>query len=245
MNQELHTVGVEEAQQHHAQGCASDDTAIRNPSDQMDENVAAEHYDDKIDAKRSQEVLEAQQGVPSAAEHTADAFTRPADILPQVDLNGKLQAIKNRLEVMDHESNPNSEIERGMLLELGKLTETLLVNRVVMSEKLRQHILLHINDSRRLNLQAEIMQVSTDSRPMEQQWVTLKEIYHRDFVVAAAKAAAAAKAKAVAAQKAQTEHDIGLLKDQIAVLQKQLDAIRARRKQMSVDAEEQRRILRR
>ncbi|KAF9572693.1 hypothetical protein EC968_009594 [Mortierella alpina] len=221
---ETHAVGVEEAQQYHEQVNPSEDAPIRNPSDQMDENVVAEHFDDRIDSKGSQEVPKAQQDVPSTAEHTVEAFTKPADILPEVDLNGELQAIKTRLE-------------------LGKLTETLLVNRVVMSEKLRQHILLHINDSRRLNLQAEIMQVSTDSRPMEHQWITLKDIYHRDFVVAAAKAAAAAKAKAVAEQKAQTEQDIALLKGQIAVLQKQLDAIRARRKQMSVDAEEQRRLL--
>ena len=36
---------------------------------------------------------------------------------------------------------------------------------------------------------------------MEQQWIALKEIYHRDFVVAAAKVAAAAAAKATAEQK--------------------------------------------
>ncbi|KAF9280631.1 hypothetical protein BGZ68_007113 [Mortierella alpina] len=242
----MHAVGVEEAQLLHVQGRTSDDNPIRNPGDQMSENVDAKHYDDKIDEERSQETSGPQKDVSPTVEHAADEFTRPADILPQVDLNGELQAIKNRLEVMEHsEGNPNAEVERGMLLELGRLTETLLVNRVVMSEKVRQHILLHVNDSRRLNLQTEIMQVATDSRPMEQQWIALKEVYHRDFVVAAAKAAAAAKAKAVAEQKAQTEHDIGLLRGQIAVLQKQLDAIRGRRKQMSVDAEEQRRIMRR
>ncbi|CAO3569186.1 unnamed protein product [Mortierella alpina] len=244
MNQDIHAVGVEEAQQYHTQGHASDEAPIRNPSDQAQENVVAEHYNDKIDAERSQEDFE-QQDVPSTADQTADVFTRPADILPQVDLSRELQAIKNRLEILNHEGNPSSETERGALLELGKLTETLLMSRVALGEKLRQHILLHINDSRRLNLQNEIMQVATDSRPMEQQWITLREIYHRDYVVAAAKAAAAAKAKAVAEQKAQTEHDIELLKGQVAALQKQLDAIRARRKQMSADAEEQRRIMRR
>ncbi|KAF9947094.1 hypothetical protein BGZ72_010883 [Mortierella alpina] len=242
---ETHAIGVEEAHHHHAHGRATDDIPIRNPDDQVNEGVDAEYKDEKIAADKPQEVLEVQTEAPSAAEHTTDAFTRPADILPQVDLNGELQAIKNRLEIIDNEGNPNSESERRMLMEQGKLTETLLVNRVVMSEKLRQHILLHINDNRRLNLQAEIVQVSTDSRLMEQQWIALKEIYHRDFVVAAAKAAAAAAAKATAEQKAQTEHDIGLLRGQIAVLQKQLDAIRARRKQMSVDAEEQRRLMRR
>ncbi len=67
----------------------------------MNASVDAEHYDDKIDAGRSQEVSEVRKDVSSPVEHTTDAFTRPADILPQVDLNGELQAIKNRLEVMD------------------------------------------------------------------------------------------------------------------------------------------------
>lgn len=45
-------------------------------------------------------------------------------------------------------------------------------------------------------MQNEVVQLTTECRAMEHQWRIGKESYHRDYVVAAAKAAAAAAAKA-------------------------------------------------
>ncbi|KAG0369695.1 hypothetical protein BGZ54_009185 [Gamsiella multidivaricata] len=97
----------------------------------------------------------------------------------------------------------------------------------------------------RPSLQAELGQLSDDTKSMEYQWSTFMAAYHRDFVVIAAAAAAKAKALADAELKAQLEHDIKILKDQITDLQRQMDAVAARRKQMLADAEEQSKIARR
>ncbi|KAG0281563.1 hypothetical protein BGZ95_002371 [Linnemannia exigua] len=164
-------------------------------------------------------------------EFSAEALIRPVAALMQLDLAGELIYFKDRLADLQYDQ-PGLEQERNALLELERSTEGLMTSRKVLTEKQRQLLLLHINDSRRPNLQAEVLQLTTECRSMEHQWRTGKEAYHRDYVVAAAKAAAAAAAKANAELKAKTEKEIGILKGQIANLQRQLDAVAARRSQM-------------
>ncbi|KAF9123165.1 hypothetical protein BGW39_009213 [Mortierella sp. 14UC] len=164
-------------------------------------------------------------------EFSAEALIRPVAALMQLDLAGELIYFKDRFADLQH-GQPGFEQERVALLELERSTEALMDSRKVLTEKQRQLLLLHINDSRRPNLQAEVIQLTTECRSMEHQWRTGKEAYHRDYVVAAAKAAAAAAAKANAELKAKTEKEIDILKGQIANLQRQLDAVAARRAQM-------------
>ncbi|KAF9958418.1 hypothetical protein BGZ72_000406 [Mortierella alpina] len=78
-----------------------------------------------------------------------------------------------------------------------------------------------------------------DSDAKEHQWSATKEVYHREFgaITEDATIAPLTEGKAKAAQ------DIKQLQDQIASLQKQLDAVSIRRKQMAADAEEQHRRL--
>ncbi|KAG0313133.1 hypothetical protein BGZ97_010505, partial [Linnemannia gamsii] len=167
----------------------------------------------------------------SEPEFSAEALIRPVAALMQLDLAGELIYFRDRFADLQS-GQPNFEQERSALLELERSTEALTTSRKVLTEKQRQLLLLHINDSRRPNLQTEVVQLTTECRAMEQQWRSWKETYHRDYVVAAAKAAAAAAAKANAELKAQTEKDIAVLKGQIANLQRQLDAVAARRSQM-------------
>ncbi|KAF9929396.1 hypothetical protein FBU30_001600 [Linnemannia zychae] len=164
-------------------------------------------------------------------EFSAEALIRPVAALMQLDLAGELIYFRDRIADLQ-EGQLNLELERNALLELERLTEALSNLRKVLTEKQRQLLLLHINDSHRPALQAEVVQLTTECRSMEYQWRTAKETYHRDFVVAAAKAAAEAAAKANAELKAKTENEITVLKTQIASLQRQLDAVAARRAQM-------------
>ncbi|KAG0298247.1 hypothetical protein BGZ96_001213 [Linnemannia gamsii] len=168
---------------------------------------------------------------PSEPEFSAEELIRPVAALMQLDLAGELIYFRDRFADLQH-GQPTFEQERSVLLELERSTEALMTSRKMLTEKQRQLLLLHINDSRRPNLQTEVLQLTTECRAMEQQWRSGKETYHRDYVVAAAKAAAAAAAKANAELKAQTEKDISILKGQIANLQRQLDAVTARRSQM-------------
>ncbi|KAG0202485.1 hypothetical protein BGX28_005006 [Mortierella sp. GBA30] len=117
--------------------------------DDPDEQLPQEN---DAEVQEGEEVADDQQEESSSAtEIQTVPFTRPAEILPQVDLDAELRAIKNRLEALAHP-----------------------------------------------NLQIEIMQLSTESKLMEQQWIIIKDVYHREYVVAAAVAAAAAAAKAKA-----------------------------------------------
>ncbi|KAF9179396.1 hypothetical protein BGZ51_006943 [Haplosporangium sp. Z 767] len=176
-----------------------------------------------------EEQQEPEQGSLSASNSSSETFTRLVEIVPQQDLIDDLYAFQTRL------SN----------LPLERLTDQLITSRKVLSEKQRQLILLHINDSGRPNIQAEVQQLMETCRNMEQQWITDRETYYRDYVLAAAAAAADKAAKARAELKAKTMQEIRLLQDQIAALQRQLEAVAARRKQMYADAQEQDRIMRR
>ncbi|KAF8939528.1 hypothetical protein BGZ47_008133 [Haplosporangium gracile] len=126
---------------------------------------------------------------------SAEALIRPVAALIQLDLAGELIYFRDRFADLQ-QGQPGFKQERSALLELERSTEALLTSRKALTEKQRQLVLLHINDGRRPNLQAEVVQLTTECRAMEHQWRIGKETYHREYVVAAAKAAAAAAAKA-------------------------------------------------
>ncbi|KAG0259430.1 hypothetical protein BG011_002642 [Mortierella polycephala] len=186
------------------------------------------YTEEEHEEERQQETE--QDSLPTS-DTSSETFTRLVEIVPQQDL------------VDDLHGEPGFENERAVLSALERLTDQLITSRKALSEKQRQLIVLHINDSRRI--QAEVQQLLETCRNMEQQWITDREAYYRDYVLAAAAAAADRAAKARAELKAKTEQEIRLLQDQIANLQRQLDAVAARRKQMYADAQEQDRIMRR
>ncbi|KAF8928278.1 hypothetical protein BGZ58_009767 [Dissophora ornata] len=115
----------------------------------------------------------------------SDSSTESMDTLHNVDLNGELEKIKQRLQIL---AGPN--------------------------------------------LQAELAQLSENRKLMAEQWSTDMDAYYREFVVAAAAAAVEAAAKANAELRAKLEHDIRILNGQIANLQRQMDAVAARRRRM-------------
>ncbi|KAF9359850.1 hypothetical protein BGX26_011227 [Mortierella sp. AD094] len=186
-----------------------------------------------------------QHYVQSIPDSPAEEIIRLVDTIPHVDLAGELEKIKARLAVLVGNSQLDMDSEIAALLELEKSTETLIISRKTISEKQRQFILLHINDGRRPSLQAELIQLINENKVVQHQWSVSMEVYHQDYVVAAAAAAAEAAAKANAELKATLENDVKILKSQIANLQRQLDAVASRRRQMLADAEEQHKIMRR
>ncbi|KAF9107357.1 hypothetical protein BGX29_006565 [Mortierella sp. GBA35] len=212
--------GVEEDQ-----GSTEDYDSDQEQGEQQDRDNVGQN-----DATKSGHQYPQQQQQPEY-EISAEELIRPVAALMQLDLEGELIYFRDRLAGLQH-GQPDVEKERIALLELEKSTEALMNSRKVLSDKQRQLLLLHINDSRRPNLQAEVALLTTESRSMEHQWRTGKEVYHQDYVVAAAAAAAAAAAKANAELRAQTEKDIVVLREQIANLQRQLDAVAARRANM-------------
>ncbi|KAI7828582.1 hypothetical protein BC939DRAFT_443325 [Gamsiella multidivaricata] len=193
-----------------------------------------------------QPIPEEEEEEGAVAESPIDGLSKPMEFLLQVDLGNELEKIKEWLSVLSSGGRKLEYVnEIANLRELENFTQALIELHRMVNEKYRQLTLLHINDSRRPSLQAELGQLSDDTKSMEYQWSTFMAAYHRDFVVIAAAAAAKAKALADAELKAQLEHDIKILKDQITDLQRQMDAVAARRKQMLADAEEQSKIARR
>ncbi|KAI8604180.1 hypothetical protein EDD21DRAFT_402236, partial [Dissophora ornata] len=162
----------------------------------------------------------------------SDSSTESMDTLHNVDLNGELEKIKQRLQILAGDAQTSSVSEKAALLELEQSTEALILSRRMMNERQHQLILLHITDSKRPNLQAELAQLSENRKLMAEQWSTDMDAYYREFVVAAAAAAVEAAAKANAELRAKLEHDIRILNGQIANLQRQMDAVAARRRRM-------------
>ncbi|KAG0333730.1 hypothetical protein BG004_000720, partial [Podila humilis] len=87
------------------------------------------------------------------------------------------------------------------------------------------------------DVQLEIVRLTKQTKDLEHQWSATKEVYYREFGPITDTPAPVTEVKA------KTEHDIKMLQDQIANLQKQLDAVSLRRKQMAADAEEHHRKL--
>ncbi|KAI8598409.1 hypothetical protein EDD21DRAFT_382551 [Dissophora ornata] len=122
----------------------------------------------------------------------------------------------------------------SLSLSLEKTTEALISIRKQLSEKETQLDSLEESDSTRSEVQADVDRLTKEADEMEHQWSATKEVCHREYGAIAEDVAAP-----VTEAKAKAEHDIKLLQDQIANLQRQLDAVSVRRKQMAADAEEQ------
>ncbi|KAF9435663.1 hypothetical protein BGZ76_005776 [Entomortierella beljakovae] len=207
----------------------------------------------KHERQLSQEQLQYSNSTPSSP---AEEIIRPIDPMAHVDFAGELEKIRGRLAVLSNDSQSDMESEIILLKELEKSTEMLVISRKLISEKQRQFILIHINDSRRPckyllmdphrpSLQTELLQLINDNKVVQSQWCVDMEAYHQEYVVAAAAAAAEAAAKANAEQRVTLESEIKILRDQVTNLRRQLEAVTSRRKQMLADAEEQQRIMRR
>lgn len=122
------------------------------------------------------------------------------------------------------------------------------------------------------DVQLEIVRLTKETKAIEHQWSATKEVYYREFgpITDNAEPVTEVKGKRGSSknpfpppsvdmfypshltpfdssfpvcQLAKAEHDIKMLQDQIANLQKQLDAVSLRRKQMAADAEEHHRKL--
>ncbi|KAI1317912.1 hypothetical protein EDD11_007574, partial [Mortierella claussenii] len=201
----------------------------QQPTAQSHQQSSPELYHQRQFVEQGQEQQQGERTIPDSP---TERLMRQMETLPQVDYVTDHDRIKDRLTFLENSRQPDLERERAALIELERSTEALINSRRVISEQQRQIIVLHINDSRRPLLQADLMQLMTDSKAMHQQWCYDMEAYHQEFVVAAAAAAAEIAAKAKAELKATLVHEIKILEGQITRLQKQLDGVGSRRKQM-------------
>ncbi|KAF9908215.1 hypothetical protein EC991_010141 [Linnemannia zychae] len=169
-------------------------------------------------------------------EHTKKT-TIAAIVVPQADLDAELTFCKERLEAIETEERTGADPEKIALEELEKSTRGLISVREQLNAKQEQ---LNNTDSTtdRDTMQAEIDALTKESSEKEHQWSATKEVYHREFG-----AIVEDTSKPVTVVKAKAELDIKMLQDQIASLQKQLDAVSLRRKEMAADAAEQHRRL--
>ncbi|KAF9989367.1 hypothetical protein BGZ75_006656 [Mortierella antarctica] len=195
-----------------------DSGSVSKEEDEEEEEEAEQHEEEKIEHKDQQETK---------------------TMAPRADLAAELTFVQERLEAIAKEERTGADGEKVALEELGKSTEALISSHQLLSEKQTQLDLLSGDDSTRAEVESEVDQLKNDSVAKEHQWSATKEVYHREFgaITEDVTTAPLTEGKAKAAQ------DIKLLQDQIASLQKQLDAVSIRRKQMAADAEEQHRRL--
>ncbi|KAF9550348.1 hypothetical protein EC957_000650 [Mortierella hygrophila] len=181
------------------------------------------------------DALSKDQKVPEHTQTTATVAS--AVIVPQADLDAELTFCKDRLEAIEKEERTGADPEKVALEELEKSTRTLISVREQLAAKQEQ--LDDAADSTdRDGVQVEIDALAKESSEKEHQWSATKEVYHREFG-----AIVEDTSKPVTVVKAKAELDIKKLQTQIASLQKQLDAVSLKRKEMVADAAEQHRRL--
>ncbi|KAG0368577.1 hypothetical protein BC939DRAFT_474828 [Gamsiella multidivaricata] len=159
-------------------------------------------------------------------------------LLPTIDLDAELKSVQERLEAIAKEEREGADAERVALEELEKSTVALVAVRTQLKEKQEQLDSLDQSDNSRSDLQSEVDQLAQEAVQKEHQWSATKEVCSREYGPIVDSHAAP-----VTEVKAKAQHDIKMLQEQIASLQKQLDAVSIRRKQMAADAEEQHRKL--
>ncbi|KAF9349277.1 hypothetical protein BGX26_012411, partial [Mortierella sp. AD094] len=159
--------------------------------------------------------------------------------LVSIDLAEELKFTQERLEVIANEERTGADAEKVALEELQKSTESLISIRKELSEKNTQLSSLDETDSSRTEIQSEVDRLTLEQDEKEHQWSATKEVWRREFGPIEDNSSTAPKAEI----KAKTEYDIKMLQDQITNLQKQLDAVSIRRKQMAAEAEEQQKRL--
>ncbi|KAG0035297.1 hypothetical protein BGZ82_005336 [Podila clonocystis] len=156
---------------------------------------------------------------------------------PIFENDPELKFVRERLDTIAKEERSGADPEKIALEELEKSTKALIISRRTLKTKASELTTLDISDTRFQDVQLEIVRLTKETRGIEHQWSATKEVYYREF------GPITDNAEPVTEVKAKAEHDIKMLQDQIANLQKQLDAVSLRRKQMAADAEEHHRKL--
>ncbi|KAF9184490.1 hypothetical protein BGZ51_009396 [Haplosporangium sp. Z 767] len=167
-------------------------------------------------------------------EHEADQSG--TSVVSRLDLAAELIFAQERLAVIAKEDRSGADAEKVALEEFAKSTQALIESRRLLNEKQAQLDALDESDTTRV--QAELDQLTKDAKDKEHQWSATKEVYHREFGPITEDSSSP-----VTQVKAKAEQDIKALQEQIANLQKQLNAVSIKRKQMVADAEEQQRRL--
>ncbi|KAF9206311.1 hypothetical protein BGZ49_002659 [Haplosporangium sp. Z 27] len=165
---------------------------------------------------------------------------KSAEAGSSIDLQDELKFTQERLEVIASEERTGADAEKVALEELQKSTESLISIRKELSEKHTQLGSLDEGDSNRSEIQSEVDRLTLERDEKEHQWSATKEVWRREFGPIEDNTSDSAKNNET---KAKTEYDIKLLQEQITNLQKQLDAVSIRRKQMAAEAEEQQKRL--
>ncbi|KAG0259533.1 hypothetical protein BG011_002581 [Mortierella polycephala] len=169
-------------------------------------------------------------------EHEADQSE--ASAVSRLDLTAELTFAQERLAVIEKEDRTGADGEKVALEEFTKSTQALIESRSLLNEKQAQLDALDESDTTRSSVQSELDQLTEDAKHKEHQWSATKEVYHREFGPITEDSSSS-----VTQVKAKAEHDIKALQEQIANLQKQLNAVSIKRKQMVADAEEQQKRL--
>ncbi|KAF9378579.1 hypothetical protein CPB97_009488 [Podila verticillata] len=156
---------------------------------------------------------------------------------PMFENDPELKFVRERLDTIAKEERSGADPEKIALEELEKSTKALIISRRTLKTRESELTSLDISDSRFQDVQLEIVRLTKETKGIEHQWSATKEVYYREF------GPITDNAEPVTEVKAKAEHDIKMLQDQIANLQKQLDAVSLRRKQMAADAEEHHRKL--
>ncbi|KAF9400712.1 hypothetical protein BGZ94_005393, partial [Podila epigama] len=144
----------------------------------------------------------------------------------------ELTFIRERLHTIASEERFDVDPETIALEEFEKATRALIASRVQLKSKDTELTKLEISDSRFQDVQVEIVQLTKTTQDLQQKRDATKEVYYREF------GPITDTLKPVTETKEKAKQDIQMLQDQIAHLQKQLDAVSLRRKQMAADAEE-------
>ncbi|KAG0023639.1 hypothetical protein BGZ81_008048 [Podila clonocystis] len=166
---------------------------------------------------------------------TAQAKENEED--PIFENDPELKFVRERLDTIAKEVRSGADPEKIALEELEKSTKALIISRRNLKTKESELTTLDISDTRFQDVQLEIVRLTNETKGIEHQWSATKEVYYREF------GPITDNAEPVTEVKVKAEHDIKMLQDQIANLQKQLDAVSLRRKQMAADAEEHHRKL--
>ncbi|KAF9311452.1 hypothetical protein BG003_007375 [Podila horticola] len=171
------------------------------------------------------------------AEEEEEEEEEEEDEDPIFENDPELKFVRERLDTIAKEERSGADPEKIALEELGKSTKVLIISRRTLKTKESELTTLDISDTRFQDVQLEIVRLTKETKAIEHQWSATKEVYYREF------GPITDNAEPVTEVKAKAEHDIKMLQDQIANLQKQLDAVSLRRKQMAADAEEHHRKL--
>ncbi|KAF9136699.1 hypothetical protein BGX30_010940 [Mortierella sp. GBA39] len=222
------------SQIHTTESLVSDITPGTNTPTASDTSTLIQEQE-QTQTQDDNDVLSKDQKVPEHTQTTATVAS--AVIVPQADLDAELTFCKDRLEAIEKEERTGADPEKVALEELEKSTRTLISVREQLAAKQEQ--LDDAADSTdRDGVQVEIDALAKESSEKEHQWSATKEVYHREFG-----AIVEDTSKPVTVVKAKAELDIKKLQNQIASLQKQLDAVSLKRKEMVADAAEQHRRL--